>query len=136
MTKIQSLLLGAVLLAINFNARADFAFGTPGFSPDSACLDARAKAILLDVAEILKRYPDSKIRIFGSRGQLERDASVSQRRLDNAMKFLTENGIERDRILLQDDGTSSPLQPNCIKSDVPDDCDEYNRNIRPQLLTP
>lgn len=134
--KIKSGLLGTLLLAINFNAIADFAFGTPSFSPESACLDDRAKEILLDVAITLKRYPDSKIRIYGSRGQLERDASVSQRRLDNAMKFLTENGIDRDRIVLQDTGTSWPLQPNCIASDNPDDCDQYNRNIRPQLVTP
>ena len=136
MAYIKALLLGVALLAVNSNARADFAFGTPGFSAESAALDARAKAILLDVAVTLQRYPTYKIRIYGSRGQLERDASVSQRRLDSAMKFLIENGIERNRILLQDVGSSWPLQPNCINSDVPEDCDQYNRNIRPQLLAP
>ncbi len=136
MPNIKALLVGVALLAINFNARADFAFGTPAFPAESANLDTRAKAILIDVAQTLKRYPHYQVRIYGSRGLLERDTTVSEKRLKNAMQFLVENGIEPERILLQDVGTTWPLQPDCLNSADPAECDQYNRNIRPQLVAP
>lgn len=130
------LLVGSILIAAPRSAFADFEFGAPAFSFNSAALDDRAKAILVDTAVTLKRYPEYKLKIYGSRGQLESDTSISQRRLRSAQMFLIDSGIPGTRILMEDLGTSAPLQPNCEQADSREAYDAYNRNIQLQLVLP
>ena len=136
MTKISRLFLSSALFATSLTASAEFGFGIPVFDKNSATLNEAAKAILADSATLLERWPDKKLKIYGSRGQLESDASVSSRRLESARKFLIEIGVNSEKILLEDVGTSRPLQPDCIHDAAPEECDRYNRNIQLQLVAP
>jgi len=136
MKNIARLLILFVLLATASTAIAEFAFGSPAFALNSAELDGQAKAILADAAEILKRYPEYKLKIVGSRGKLESDRSISKKRLKAARAFLIESGISRRRIILEDIGSSQPLLPNCHDYDASDDCDKYDRRITLQLIAP
>jgi len=125
-----------MLITTPLTAFADFGFGIPGFTFNSAALDDRSKAILVDAADTLKRHPEYKLRIYGSRGQLESDTSISQRRLRSAQMFLIDNGVPETRILMEDRGASAPLQPNCAQADSREECDKHNRNIQLQLVAP
>ena len=136
MKRLWHSILVVALAAAPWAAQADFGFGIPGFASNSAELDERSRAILLDAAVILKRMPDYKLKLYGSRGQLETDLHVSERRLENARSFLVSVGVSTDRILVEDRGSETPLHPNCQKSEQPDDCDGYNRNIQLQLVAP
>jgi len=136
MRQLHQFLLAMAIAAAPFVAKADFAFGTPSFAYNSATLDNTAKAILLDASVTLARMPTYKLKLYGSRGQLENDASVSRSRLNNALQFLISNGVAQDRILVEDRGASAPLHPNCARSESPNDCDLYNRNIQLQLVAP
>ena len=130
------LLIGALVAVAPGPAFADFAFGAPMFAFNSAALDDRSRAILVDAAEILRRYPDYKLKLYGSRGQLESDSSISERRLSNAQVFLIKNGVPERRILVEDRGINAPVQPSCSQAESPSDCDRYNRNIQLQLVAP
>jgi len=136
MKRLWHSILVTALATAPWIAQADFGFGIPGFASNSAALDERSRAILLDAAVILKRMPDHRLKLYGSRGQLETDPHVSQRRLENARRFLVSAGVSADRILVEDRGSDAPLQPSCQKSERPDDCDRYNRNIQLQLVAP
>ena len=136
MAKFTQLLLSALLLAAPLTAIADFAFGTPGFGHNSAALDGRAREILKDAATWLERLPNHKLRIYGNRGVLETDTSISLQRLENAQQFLVGIGVKEDRILLVDLGASRPARPNCKSEVIPDECDEFNRTIQLDLFAP
>lgn len=130
------LLVGSVLAVVPRPALSEFGFGAPTFTSNSAALDDRSKMILIDAALILRRNPDHKLKLYGSRGQLESDTSISQHRLINAQMFLVENGVSGHRILIEDHGVSAPAQPNCSQAESPEECDKYNRNIQLQLVSP
>ena len=130
------LLIGALFAVAPGPAFADFGFGAPMFTFNSAALDERSRAILIDAAEILRRNPNHKLKLYGSRGHLESDTSISRRRLSSAQMFLIKNGVPEHQILIEDRGTSAPVQPNCSQAESPKDCDRYNRNIQLQLVAP
>ena len=136
MTKLKQLLLSALLLAAPIKATAHFAFGTPDFQANSAVLDERAKEILTDAATWLERLPDRNLRIYCNRGELEIDAFVCQKRLQNAQAFLIGLGVDADRIVLVDLGASQPSRQNCKSEDSPDECDRFNRIIQLDLFAP
>ena len=136
MIKFSQLTLSAMLLVAPLTASADFAFGTPGFEKNSAVLDDRGKEILTDAATWLERLPNRKLRIYGSRGVLEKDSSISMERLRNAKRFLLGIGIKEDRIVLEDVGVSRPVRPYCKTEEFPDECDAFNRIIQLDLFAP
>ena len=136
MANFKRLALSALLFAAPLTASADFAFGTPGFERNSAALGDRAREILKDAATWLERLPNHKLRIYGSRGVLESETSISLERLQNARQYLIGIGVKEDRILLVDLGSSRPVRPNCKSEANPDECDEFNRNIQLDLFAP
>lgn len=71
--------------------------------------------ILDDVAEILLANPDVDVRIEGhtdSQGSASYNEELSQNRANSVMQYLTEQGIERDRLTAVGFGEEQPIADN------------------------
>lgn len=84
------------------------------FRTDSAELRAESRAVLDDVAAILKEFPNvKKVRVEGhtdARGTDEYNLDLSQRRADSVRTYLVnEGGIDPDRLVTRGFGESQPL---------------------------
>ncbi|MFY7707112.1 MAG: OmpA family protein [Flavobacteriales bacterium] len=83
---------------------------------DSANLTSKAIAELDNVLiKILKENPFIKIELSShtdSRGTTEYNNKLSQQRAESVVKYLTTNGIEKDRLIAKGYGERKPIAPN------------------------
>lgn len=82
---------------------------------DSDVVKPTARANLTDLANSLRRYPDTEVLIVGhtdSDGAETYNMNLSQRRATAAKNFLVTQGIPTDRIRTQALGESEPIAAN------------------------
>ncbi|MHB8845923.1 MAG: peptidoglycan-associated lipoprotein Pal [Nitrospirota bacterium] len=100
------------------------------FDFDRAVIRDDAKPILKANAEYLKAHPNAKIRIEGNcdeRGTIEYNQALGQRRAASARKYLTDMGIQGNRIALISYGKEKP-----VCTEATEDC--WQRNRRAELV--
>lgn len=94
---------------ISLRRQISFATGSDEILPNS-------EPILMEVADALLRNPDLElIEIQGhtdSRGELEVNMLLSQRRADAVRQWLVEHGVEAARLMTKGYGPTRPLAPN------------------------
>lgn len=85
------------------------------FKTGSDVLTDGSKGVLDEVANALKNNPSYKLRIEGHTdnvGSDEDNMTLSQKRADAVKKYLTDKGVEGDRIMAEGLGESQPLTTN------------------------
>lgn len=85
------------------------------FGFDRASLDDAAKSVLVVLVRELRENPELGLDLEGytdSKGSLQYNVRLSQRRVDTVRRYLVENGVERHRIKASARGpTSAPGTP-------------------------
>lgn len=84
------------------------------FEFDKSELSSRSRDVLADKAEILRSYPDVRLRIEGhadERGTVEYNLALGERRADAARRYLVDLGIDPDRLTTVSYGEERPLVP-------------------------
>jgi peptidoglycan-associated lipoprotein len=82
------------------------------FDFDAYVLTAEAKGILNNKAEFLKRYPKTKVTIEGhcdERGTTEYNLALGERRANSAYQYLSNLGIDSQRMTTISYGEERPL---------------------------
>lgn len=106
------------------------------FSYDEAMLDASARAVLDEAIEILKRHEALKVEVAGhtdSRGDVQYNQMLSERRAKAVYDYLVDNGVEAARLIGPIGfGETRPLVPN-KNPDGSDDPQGRSRNRRTEL---
>lgn len=91
----------------NFNA-ANFAQGKSELSED-------AKFVLHDLAKILEKQPDMRLKIVGhtsAEGDADLNQKLSEARAKAAVDFLISKGIDASRLQYEGKGSAEQLDPN------------------------
>ncbi len=99
------------------------------FDYNSAEIKEESYYILDDIAVILKRNPNLKLKITGhtdTDGDEKYNMDLSLKRAENVKLKLTELGIERKRLEIEGKGESDPLVPNTTE-------DNKRKNRRTEL---
>jgi len=95
-------------IAVTFDSGLLFAY-------DSDVIQSAARANLTELANSLKKYPESQLLIVGHTDDTGSDSynqGLSQRRSDAAATFLQSQGIARSRIQTSGKGESEPVATN------------------------
>jgi len=95
-------------IAVTFDSGLLFAY-------DSDVIQSAARANLTELANSLKKYPESQLLIVGHTDDTGSDSynqGLSQRRSDAAATFLQSQGIARSRIQTSGRGESEPVATN------------------------
>jgi cytochrome c oxidase subunit II len=82
------------------------------FDKDGATLTKDARSQLVDLAEMLNKYPKLKIELgvhTDNRGDAARNKALSQERADAALIFLRELGVDTTRVTAVGYGSEKPL---------------------------
>ena len=85
------------------------------FDQGGATLTKDARSQLVDLAEMLKKYPKLKIEIgvhTDNRGDAAANKALSQERADAALIFLRELGLDTTRVSAVGYGSEKPLDTN------------------------
>lgn len=87
------------------------------FRTNSHVIDRRSNPLLDNVAAVLNAHPEiTSIRIEGhtdARGNAQRNVTLSQRRANSVMQYLTRRGhVARTRLTAQGFGPNQPIYPN------------------------
>lgn len=85
------------------------------FESGGATLTADSRFQLLDLAEIMKKYPQLRIELSGhtdNQGDAASNKALSQRRADAARNFLVEQGISASRLTSVGYGDTRPVDKN------------------------
>jgi len=127
--------VAAILQAVERNKAyriADIYFDFNSFE-----LNEETKEALQEVVTLLKKNPSLKIEIAShtdSRGEEDYNLSLSQKRAENVVQFLIENGINESRLTAKGYGESVLLQDcSAIKDCAEDDCDCHRTNRRTEF---
>lgn len=89
--------------------------GMTTFEIGKAVLTEQAKTELKKLAELMKKYPDSKWRIEGhtdSQGSSEYNKKLSQERADAVKKFLINLGVNSKNLIAEGMGEDYPIADN------------------------
>ena len=84
------------------------------FALNSAAIRPKSFAVLNKAVEVLKKYPDLRIKIDGhtdDTGRRSRNMRLSQARADSVKKYLVGKGISEDRIETEGFGPDKPVDP-------------------------
>ena len=82
------------------------------FDFDKSDLRPESRTTLQQKAEILRQYPDIRVRIEGNadeRGTVEYNLALGERRADSARRYLIDLGIDPDRLTTISYGEERPL---------------------------
>lgn len=102
------------------------------FETASSRLTVNAKTILDDVARQLNSRPDVKVEIGGhtdSRGSDSYNRSLSERRAQSVVAYLTEHGVDASRLSAKGYGKAGPVDTNDT-----DEGRERNRRVELKVL--
>lgn len=89
-------------------------FNAAQFEQNSAVLKDEAKFVLHDLAKLMEKNPEVKLRIVGhtsEEGDPVHNQKLSEERAKAAVDFLIEQGISKDRLEYEGKGSSEPLEP-------------------------
>ena len=112
--EIDASIPGANVERVGEGIQVTFASGLL-FAYDSDQVLPAAQANLTELANSLKKYPDSQLLIVGHTDNAGTDAynqGLSQRRADAAAAYLTTQGVARSRIQTSGRGESEPVATN------------------------
>lgn len=96
-------------------------------------LTKKSRAIINQVYEILKKYPDIRIEIAGhtdSDGTKANNLRLSQRRADAIKRYLIKKGIDAKRLIAKGYGESKPLVKNDTAAHK-----QINRRVEFKVIT-
>lgn len=113
------------LIAITFGA--DILFGS-----ESCILKPEGNAEIYHVAEVLKKYPDTMLKIVGhtdAAGSDQQNVNVSERRACAVMDSLVNAGIPPSRVSAEGFGSAKPVAPNSTEEGR-----QLNRRVIIQVL--
>lgn len=90
-------------------------FNAAQFAKDKAELNDDAKFVLHDLAKLMERNADLKIRIVGhtsEEGDPVHNQKLSEARAKSAVDFLISQGVDESRLQYEGKGSSEPLEPS------------------------
>lgn len=93
----------------------DDAVAQVAFNSSSATLTTRSQEILREIADLMKKYPDSLLEISGhtdSSGNARRNMDLSMQRARACATFIASEGIAVDRLFAYGYGESQPITSN------------------------
>lgn len=93
--------------------------GSVAFASGSAVLDARLHPTLDKIAGTLKEYPASTINVVGhtdSMGDAQANVELSRRRAAAVADYLSHQGIERGRMIIEGRGEAEPVADNASEA--------------------
>ncbi len=102
-----------------FRRTAESALKDVHFDFDKAEIKENEKAILRDIADFMRKYPQVKVGIDGDcdeRGTVEYNLALGERRADAAKEYLTGLGVSDSRLSTISYGKEKPV---CIESAEP-----------------
>ena len=105
----------------------NFAMKAVQFETARATLKASSFAVLDQIVDILKKYPDYKVYIDGhtdSIGSAETNQTLSERRAKSCADYIVSKGISRNRVVHKGYGETRPIANNKYK-----DGREQNRRV-------
>ena len=117
---------GATVERVGEGIQVTFASGLL-FAYDSDVIQPTAQTNLVELANSLKKYPESSVLIVGHTDDTGSDSynqGLSQRRADAAARFLETQGISRSRVQTSGKGESEPVATN-----LSDDGRAQNRRV-------
>jgi OOP family OmpA-OmpF porin len=85
------------------------------FATDSAKIEAKGRKALDQVATVLKKNPDLRVKLDGytdARGSDGHNDALSNRRAEAARKYLVAKGVDADRLDVKGHGKSKPTADN------------------------
>jgi len=85
------------------------------FNAGNSVLTGRSREILLEVANVLDRYPDIKLEAHGytdSEGPANVNKNLSQQRAQACIDVISEAGIDRERLKAVGFGEEKPIASN------------------------
>jgi len=105
----------ATYLASSEPAPRSFEIGGEQFADWSATAKPEIRAMVPGLVELLKSYPDVKLRIEGHSdnvGGVDKNMKISQSRADMAKRYLTDAGVSDARIEAVGKGMAEPIADN------------------------
>jgi OOP family OmpA-OmpF porin len=103
------------------------------FDTGKAIIRASSRPVLDDAIKVLAAHPDTRIQISGhtdSRGDHDFNVDLSKRRAESVKNYLTEKGIDPNRIETVGYGPDQPIDTNDTKTGR-----SHNRRIEFKILT-
>lgn len=85
------------------------------FGFDEYALRSEARTALSKIMEVLAEYPDAPVEVVGhtdSRGADDYNQTLSERRAESVVAWLTEQGVSASRLSATGRGASDPVAPN------------------------
>ncbi len=113
--EIKTALPGAEVERVNEGIKITFNETMVNFGFDSAVLTSTTKGNLDKLAEVLKNNPDTNISIYGhtdSKGSDAYNLTLSEKRANAVVDYLTSLGISRNRMTAKGLGESEPIATN------------------------
>jgi len=94
-------------------------FSKVAFERGSASLTADSQAALLQLVQVLRTYPQFRVRVSGhtdNTGRAEVNLRISRERATSVANFLVDNSINPNRIIAQGYGASRPIADNSTEA--------------------
>lgn len=94
-------------------------FSAIAFERGSASLTADSQAALLQLVQVLRTYPQFRIRVSGhtdNTGRAEVNMRISRQRASSVAEFLVQNSIDANRIIAQGYGATRPAADNSTEA--------------------
>jgi len=100
-------------------ALAGIDFAQVAFERGSASLTANSRSALLQLAQVLKAYPQYRVRVSGhtdNTGRAEVNLRISRQRSSSVADFLVDNNINPNQIIAQGYGATRPIADNSTEA--------------------
>lgn len=100
-------------------ALASIDFTQVAFERGSASLTTNSRSALLQLAQILKAYPQYRIRVSGhtdNTGRAEVNLRISRQRSSSVADYLIDNNINPNQIIAQGYGATRPIADNSTET--------------------
>jgi len=94
-------------------------FSKVAFERGSASLTADSQDALLQLVQVLRTYPQFRVRVSGhtdNTGRAEVNLRISRQRAGSVSNFLTDNSIDPNRIIAQGYGATRPIADNSTEA--------------------
>lgn len=94
-------------------------FSAVAFERGSASLTVNSQAALFQLVQVLRTYPQFRIRVSGhtdNTGRAEVNLRISRERAGSVANFLVDNDIKADRIIAQGYGATRPIADNSTEA--------------------